>query len=155
MGVRLLRRGMKSYPFHGTVLLAVLSFGTGLITACRESGVTDKKPAEVAIGVKTAPTTKIEGTWLRPDGGDRLVIGDIDKEGRAHGEYYNPRPINVTWTRVRTEDGEVKIDLELLENNSSGSRYKLAYSPSGDRLVGTYFQGQLQEKQDIEFVRQK
>jgi hypothetical protein len=97
---------------------------------------------------------KVQGSWLRQDGGYRLVIGVIGEGGHAKGEYFNPNPIHVAWTRVWTEGGAIKVDAELRDTNYPGCIYKLTYDAAGDRLVGTYFQAQMQQTYEIEFGRQ-
>lgn len=81
------------------------------------------------------------------------MIGTVGEGGQAKGEYFNPNPIKVAWTKVRAEGGVIKVDLELRDTNYPGCLYKLTYEAAGDRLVGTYFQAQLQETYEIAFVR--
>ncbi len=97
---------------------------------------------------------KLKGRWLRPDGGYVLAIGEIDADGRAEVRYYNPSPINVAWARARTEGGRVKLEVELRDTNYPGCLYKLEYRPAEDRLVGTYFQAQMQQTHEILFIRE-
>jgi len=96
---------------------------------------------------------KVRGSWHRTDGDYRLVIGKIDEGGHAWGEYHNPNPIKVAWTRVRLENAAIKVDLELRDTNYPGCLYKLTYDPASDRLVGTYFQALQQQTYAVEFVR--
>lgn len=110
-------------------------------------------PSEKTAAVPANNLEKIRGQWLRPDGGYVLAIGPIDAEGRAEARYFNPSPINVAWARVRTEGGVVKLDVELRDTNYPGCLYKLNYLPETDRLVGTYFQAQMQETHEVAFIR--
>lgn len=139
------------------VLFAV---GAGLIMTAgcqrKESSGPDaaKSPAATAAAAPVAAAEKVRGRWLRPDGGYVLAIGDIGQDGRAEAQYFNPSPINVAWTRVRTEGGVVKVDVELRDVNYPGCLYKLSYLPETDRLVGTYFQAQMQQTHEVAFVRE-
>lgn len=168
--------GMKLFPcgrWHAS-LFSLLMLGA-LLPACRKNEapaaaaapaapvapaaapVPEPTPAPVAVAAPAAPAVnldKVQGEWMRKDGGYRLVIGAIGAEGHAKGEYFNPNPIKVAWTRVRAEGGVIKVDLELRDTNYPGCLYKLTYDAAGDRLVGTYFQAQMQETYDIEFARQ-
>lgn len=108
----------------------------------------------VAPVVATSNLERVQGAWLRADGGYRLVIGAIGEGGHTKGEYFNPNPIKVAWTRVRAESGAIKVDVELRDTNYPGCLYKLTYDVAGDRLVGTYFQAQIHETYEIEFGRQ-
>lgn len=106
-------------------------------------------PAEPAAAFE-----KIRGRWLRPDGGYVLAIESIDADGRAEAHYFNPRPIRVAWARAHDRAGKVGIEVELRDVNYPGCLYKLEYVPGNDRLVGTYFQAQMQETHEVFFLRQ-
>ena len=133
-------------------LLGALFIGF-LLTACQKKAETTA-PVAPAATVSALSLEKVQGSWLRADGGYRLVIGTIGEGGHTKAEYFNPNPIKVAWTRVRTEGSELKVDLELRDTNYPGCIYKLTFDATKDRLVGTYFQAQLQETYDIEFARQ-
>jgi hypothetical protein len=106
-------------------------------------------PAEPAAAI-----ARLKGRWLRPDGDYVLAVGEIDAEGRAEARYFNPSPINVAWARVRTHGGQVNVEVELRDTNYPGCLYKLRYLPESDRLVGTYFQAQMQQTHEVMFIRQ-
>lgn len=140
---------------HGLACLVMLLLTFG----CRKSPpATPVSEKPVASAVDPSPAvaldlTRVQGSWLRQDGGYRLVIGTIGEGGHARSEYFNPNPIKVAWTKVRAEGGAIKVDLELRDTNYPGCIYKLTYDAAGDRLAGTYFQAQLQETYEIHFVR--
>lgn len=146
------------------VALIALAVAIGVVGGCNRSdapamGAADAKaktaaPADAKATSGTNSTEKIRGRWLRPDGGYVLAIGAIDPEGRAEARYFNPNPINVAWARVRTDGGVVKVDVELRDTNYPGCLYKLNYLPETDRLVGTYFQAQMQETHEVAFIRE-
>jgi hypothetical protein len=144
--------------------VGVIGFAVLGLSACRKAEpVATPAPTSVAAPATAAPAApvtatvdlnKVQGSWVRQDGGYRLVIGEIGAEGHTKGEYFNPSPIKVAWTRVRAEGGVIKVDAELRDTNYPGCLYKLTYDAAGDRLVGTYFQAQMQETYEIVFGRQ-
>lgn len=101
-----------------------------------------------------ADVARVRGRWLRPDGGYILAFNSIDADGRAEAGYFNPSPIRVAWARVKPEGTAIKVDVELRDQNYPGCLYKLTYLPDRDRLVGTYFQAQMQQTYEVEFVRE-
>lgn len=124
----------------------------------------ETKPEATPAAAVTAPLPtpaatlggeKIRGRWVRSDGGYVLAIGDIDANGRAQASYFNPSPINVAWSRVVAEPAGLTLMAELRDANYPGCLYKLTYDTAHDRLVGTYFQAQLQETYSVEFQRER
>lgn len=104
-------------------------------------------PAE-AIGIET-----LKGTWLRPDGGYQIVIGNVDTDGRLEAMYFNPRPLPFA-KAVATKDGEtLRVSLELRAGGYDGSTYELVYDPQRDRLAGVYYQAVVKQRFDVYFVR--
>jgi hypothetical protein len=98
---------------------------------------------------------RLEGRWVRPDGGYVLELTEIKKDGGLKASYFNPRPINVskaTWSR---KEGRLNLFVELRDVNYPGSTYTLQYDPKSDRLRGTYFQAVEKQTFSIEFVRAK
>jgi hypothetical protein len=96
---------------------------------------------------------KLEGRWQRGDGGYVLDIRGADADGKLTAVYLNPRPINVARAEASIEGGPLKVFIELRDVNYPGSTYQLTYDPSGDRLLGTYFQATLRETYEVEFGR--
>ena len=98
---------------------------------------------------------RLEGRWVRPDGGYVLELTEIKKDGSLKASYFNPRPINVskaTWSR---KEGKINLFVELRDINYPGSTYTLQYDPKSDRMKGTYFQAVEKKTFNIEFVRGK
>lgn len=160
---------LPGYVTRVPLLLFALALGCSLATGCKRS---ESSGSTAAAAKSTAPAVpaaksgaapeaagkeallaKMRGRWLRPDGNYVLAINSVDPDGRAEAQYFNPRPINVAWTRVRVENGQVKVECELRDTNYPGCLYKLNYFPETDRLVGTYFQAQMQETHEVAFVR--
>ena len=46
----------------------------------------------------------LEGTWVRPDGGYRLVIEDVKPDGSLKASYFNPGKINVSISNWKVEN---------------------------------------------------
>ena len=110
--------------------------------------------ATPAATVPAAGVAKVKGRWLRPDGGYILAITTISADGRAEAGYFNPNPIKVAWATVNAEGADIRVKVELRDENYPGCLYKLNYAPDKDRLVGTYFQAQMQQTYEVEFVRE-
>jgi len=100
-----------------------------------------------------ADVQRLEGQWVRPDGGYILELRDIKKDGSLIAAYFNPRPIKVFSAKWSREDGKINLFVELRDFNYPGSKYNLQYEPRADRLKGTYFQAVERQTFSIEFVR--
>jgi hypothetical protein len=114
-----------------------------------EPGQTEKQ-ADVQTDLQ-----RLEGRWVRPDGGYILQLWDIRKDGSVSAAYYNPRPIKVFIAKWSRKDGKINLFVELRDVNYPGSKYNLQYEPKSDRLKGTYFQAVEKQTFNIEFVRVK
>ncbi len=118
------------------------------------ASATTAPAATPAATVPAAGVAKVKGRWLRPDGGYILAITTIAADGRAEAGYFNPNPIKVAWATVNAEGADIRVKVELRDENYPGCLYKLNYAPDKDRLVGTYFQAQMQQTYEVEFVRE-
>jgi len=98
---------------------------------------------------------RLEGRWVRPDGGYVLELRNVKKDGSLTAAYYNPRPIRVFRAEAGRKNGTITLFVELRDVNYPGSTYTLQYDPATDRLKGKYFQGVEKQTFDIEFVRAK
>jgi hypothetical protein len=98
---------------------------------------------------------RLEGRWVRPDGGYVLELRNVKKDGSLTAAYYNPRPIKVSRAEAGRKDGKITLFVELRDVNYPGSTYTLQYDPASDRLRGKYFQAVERQTFDIEFVRAK
>lgn len=96
---------------------------------------------------------RIEGRWVRPDGGYLLELKEIKNDGSLKAAYYNPRPIKVGKAELRRKDGGITLVVELRDVNYPGSTYTLRYDPGSDQLKGTYYQAVEKQTYDVEFVR--
>jgi hypothetical protein len=121
------------------LVLGMLTVAAGSMAAGSGSGSPDAK--------------RLEGRWLRPDGGYILQLSNPGPGGTLQAAYFNPRPINVGRAEWRKGEEGLGVFVELRDVNYPGSSYTLRYDLKGDRLVGTYFQAVEKLTYDIEFVR--
>ena len=98
---------------------------------------------------------RLEGKWLRPDGGYVLELRDVQSDGTLKAAYFNPRPINVGTAEWRRTDDRIQVFVELQDVNYPGSTYMLVYDPEHDRLLGYYYQAVAKETFDVVFVRKE
>lgn len=98
---------------------------------------------------------RLEGRWVRPDGGYILELSEIKKDGSVSAAYFNPRPIKVFSAKWSRKGGKINLFVELRDVNYPGSKYNLQYDLRADRLKGTYFQAVERQTFNIEFVRGK
>ena len=143
----------KTHMFLPLVVLAVIYIvGTvwpmvGAVYA--ESGIASKvSPGQTDV-------QRLEGRWVRPDGGYILELRDIKKDGSLMASYFNPRPIKVFSAKWSRKEGTINLFVEMRDVNYPGSKYNLQYEPGSDRLKGTYFQAVEKQTFNIEFVRAK
>lgn len=136
--------------------IAIL-FAAFLFLAGFSVDVADAASAWAAGTGKTAPAQtdvqRLEGKWVRPDGGYVLELRDIRKDGNLTAAYFNPRPIRVFRAEAAKRNGAITLFVELRDVNYPGSAYRLQYDEATDRLKGTYFQAVQRQTFDVEFVR--
>jgi len=95
------------------------------------------------------------GDWQRTDGGYRIIVSEIKKDGAAKVEYLNPRPINVAKAYVKTQKDYRKLYIEFQDKGYEGSTYTLYYYDKQDALVGFYYQAPMKQKYEVIFLRTK
>ena len=145
--------------------LVVAFLAAGILSGCgKKEDAPLSAPSSAAVNVTNppAPTAtskpdfgKLQGKWLRPDGGYILEIRSATTEGKLDAGYFNPKPIHVAKAEASREGETVKVFIELRDVNYPGSTYTLVYDPATDRLVGNYFQAAMGQNFDVEFVRQQ
>ena len=106
-------------------------------------------------GKDDSEAKRLEGRWVRPDGGYLLVIRDVQPDGKLTASYYNPRPINVHAATWKVEKGRLHLYVELRDRGYPGSKYSVVYMPDADALVGTYYQAVQKQIYNIRFLRKK
>jgi hypothetical protein len=150
---------MQTFKKFRTVSAAFAAtlFAAFLFLAGFSGQVADAASAGSAETGKPAPAQtdfrRLEGKWVRPDGGYVLELRNIKKDGSLTAAYYNPKPIRVFRAEWSGNDGRINLSVELRDVNYPGSTYTLQYEPASDRLKGTYFQAVQRQTFDIEFVR--
>lgn len=98
---------------------------------------------------------RLEGRWIRPDGGYILELKDVKPDGSLTAAYYNPTPIRVFRAEAVNKNGKITLTVELRDVNYPGSIYTLIYDANSDRLRGKYFQAVEKRTFTIEFLRAK
>ena len=96
---------------------------------------------------------KLEGRWVRAEGGYVLVLQDIMPDGSLKAFYLNPRNINVHVANWKFEDERLFFYVELRDINYPGSNYTLMYRAAKDVLWGSYYQSVQKQTMDVYFVR--
>lgn len=132
------------------VLVAVLcTMGLSGRTVQTASAGEAEKPSPVDFH-------RLEGRWIRPDGGYVLELRNIRKDGSVgDAAYLNPRPIHVFRAEVSRKKGGISLFVELRDVNYPGSTYNLQYDEAGDRWIGTYFQAMEGQTFDVAFIRMR
>ena len=138
-----------------TQMISKLSMTSCLvILCCLFSGVVysgskeDTRENEALIEAQ-----RLAGQWVRPDGGYRLVVEDIQPDGSVKASYYNPGKINVHEANWKVEEKGVHLFVELRDENYPGSKYSLVHMKEKDVLVGTYFQALQRKTFEVYFTR--
>jgi hypothetical protein len=154
--------GLKPRVKSGSMVMLVMLYRLTIICFCitglimTVSGEVSAEPvqAQKQADVQTE-LQRLDGRWVRPDGGYILELSEIKKDGNLKASYFNPRPINVFSAKWSRKDGKINLFVELRDVNYPGSKYDLQYDPGSDRLKGTYFQAVEKQTFNIEFVRAK
>ncbi len=137
-----------------STLFVVVSCMAGFTGPVAVAATAGKADTGKAVPVQT-DFQRLEGRWIRPDGGYVLELRNVKKDGSLTAAYYNPRPIRVFRAEASRKDGTLSVFVELRDVNYPGSTYTLQYDPAMDRLRGIYFQAVEKQTFDIEFVRAK
>jgi uncharacterized protein (DUF2147 family) len=149
-----MRKLNKRQPVSRTcIVILIVAF---LWTSGLEASVAEAAAEKADAGRPAAAQSefqRLEGKWVRPDGGYILELKNIKKDGSLTAAYYNPRPIKVFSAQWNRKEGKINLFVELRDVNYPGSTYTLQYDPATDRLKGKYFQAVERRTFDIEFVR--
>jgi hypothetical protein len=96
---------------------------------------------------------RLEGKWVRPDGGYQLVIEDIKADGSLKASYFNPSPIHVHEATWKAGKDGVHLFVEMRDVNYPGSKYSLVYIKEKNILEGEYFQAVARETYPVQFLK--
>lgn len=130
---------VKSNIFLSTLLVGIaLLVQSCATTATIQGNLSDLKP--------------VLGEWVRPPGGYRLLVKEVD--GRIKVKYINPSQgnINVSQSKIGIDDKKIEIEVTLSDVNYPGSHYALMYDEKADTLKGKYTNPQ--GTYDVTFVRE-
>jgi len=98
---------------------------------------------------------KLQGKWVRTDGGYVLEIKKVAADGKMDAAYLNPNPINVSKAEAKSEAGQTKVFVELRDRLYPGSYYTLTYDRGKNQLAGVYNHLGIHQQFDVIFVRMK
>ena len=133
-------------------IINVLIFATAMFVVAPALMAAESQ-ADTTGTTRGADPQRLEGRWLRPDGGYILELRDIKKDGSLKAAYFNPERVIVAMAGFENRKGRISLHVELRDVNYPGSLYRLHYDPGTDRLKGTYFQAVERKTFNIEFVR--
>jgi len=100
------------------------------------------------------PQNLWEGSWLRVDGTYQLIV-EQPTEGVYSATYLNPSPVNVQKVEVQLQDNRELLIVILNDVGYPGAVYDLVFSPTADRLVGTYANPNADQTYQVSFTRQR
>ena len=137
--------------------VAVACLAVLALTTIFDGAAVAQGAAPAASG-KAAPPANVgfdtlKGTWVRPDGGYRIVIGNVGGDGRIEAMYFNPSQLPFAKAQASLSGTQLRASFELRAGGYDGSTYDLSYDPASDRLSGVYFQAVIKQKFDVYFVR--
>jgi hypothetical protein len=96
---------------------------------------------------------KLQGRWVRPDGGYVIAIRSVDANGKLDAAYANPNPLPFARAEATRDGTTLRLFFELRAGGYNGSTYALTYDPASDVLRGVYYQAVAQQKFDVVFTR--
>lgn len=110
--------------------------------------------AQVKVPPSATPDFAIiDGDWQRTDGGYILRVSDVQPDGQAKIEYFNPRPIHVAGSSISTQKQLIKLFINFQDKGYEGSTYTLYYYQKEDALVGFYHQAPMDKTFEVIFMR--
>ena len=93
------------------------------------------------------------GEWQRLDGNYLIKVGDVQANGQAKVQYFNPRPIHVAKAAISTHKGFIQLSIEFQDKGYEGSTYLLYYYAEEDSLAGYYYQAKMNRTYKVIFIR--
>lgn len=109
--------------------------------------------AEPVESVMQQNYTTIKGEWQRIDGHYLIKVSNVQADGKALVEYFNPQPIHVESAEISTWKGLIKLYVKLQDKNYAGSTYTLYYYAEKDALAGFYYQAPTDKTYQVIFMR--
>jgi hypothetical protein len=93
------------------------------------------------------------GEWQRLDGNYLIKVGDVQANGQAKVQYFNPRPIHVAKAAISPHKGFIQLSIKFQDKGYEGSTYLLYYYAEKDSLVGYYYQAKMNRTYKVMFIR--
>jgi hypothetical protein len=93
------------------------------------------------------------GEWQRSDGNYLIKVSDVQANGQATVQYFNPRPIHVAKAAISPHKGFIQLSIEFQDKGYEGSTYVLYYYAKEDTLVGYYHQAKMNRTYNVIFIR--
>jgi len=131
-----------------TIILAVIIIAINFLS-CKDS--TEK----VSKLINKIDKSLLVGNWLRTDADYLIKIKSINDDGTLEAQYFNPKPINIGKANWVASNSDLKVVVELRDENYPGSTYTLNYLADKDILAGDYFQAVEGITFYVEFARYK
>ena len=147
---------MAAFRARGVVIgflagLALTAIVAGPAIA-QSAAATPSGTTAAALPTKPGFAT-LKGTWVRPDGGYRIVVASVGADGRIEAMYFNPGQLPFAKAQAAMDGTQLRASFELRAGGYDGSTYELRYDPASDRLTGVYFQAVSKQRFDVYFVR--
>ena len=144
-------RGTGNGVARWLAALAVAWSVAGIATAEGTAPATPGAAAPASAASTSFAT--LQGTWVRPDGGYRIVVRNVAANGQIEAMYFNPTELPFAKAQASLQEAQLRVFLELRAGGYNGSTYELTYDPASDRLNGVYYQAVVRQKFDVYFVR--
>ena len=135
----------------GLVGLALAWAVAGIATAQNAVPATTGGASPAIAGKANFDT--LHGTWIRPDGGYRIVVRNTADNGQIEATYFNPTELPFAKAQASRQNAQLRVFLELRAGGYNGSTYDLVYDAASDRLKGVYYQAVVKQSFDVYFVR--
>ena len=134
--------------------LAALAVAWSVAGIAAAQGMAPATPGAAApASAASSSFETLKGTWVRPDGGYRIVVRNVGANGQIEAMYFNPTELPFAKAQASLQDAQLRVFLELRSGGYNGSTYELAYDSASDRLKGVYYQAVVKQKFDVYFVR--
>ncbi|MFN8257068.1 MAG: hypothetical protein U0W24_15340 [Bacteroidales bacterium] len=145
------------YKFTALLLVVMAAFMLNCNQTQNKDKTTTNMDADSTTTKQKIPADKnqLVGNWVRTDSPYQIKITEALDDGNLNAGYYNPKSIHIGKAMWNNADGNLKVYVELRDENYPGSNYKLNYYPEQDALAGEYFQAVEGNTYNVVFTRVK